>query len=514
MKIILTILLVWICLLHSSFIDEILDAKTINFSQSNRDSQIEGTVIYNGNYTLNNIYLMSYEINTDQINFHPLSDLGEFLFPLQAGDYYFYSLGMYASNDNFAYGIYPNCLYPELINVEDSQSIVNIDIELYDYCPMYLNYFTGVEYINEIEVYPLESFRMPLRPGRQYFLNSDMNNINLIGARFYGFSGLNSIEEIFFESEVIWCPHDMSLNDVWTTAYDCTNSEDDLIAYYSDVQVIAQQTVDVINTQQLSFVTESIDAYSNVIKKWFVENLGIVKEKKIIFYEDIPYTHSNLELVDYVVENGSGMMPIGENNRWLFNLIFLGCPTDLISVNLENSVLLKWDPPWGSIPDERDDIDWLGYHIYIDGELLQTIDATQTEYLIDNPIGEHEYYVTSYNDDGDSEASNTITVSLTSTNSDFPEVLSNLSQNYPNPFNPSTDIKFSINSRNQIKLSIYNSKGQLIRILVNDMFEMGEYIINWDGKNNLDQEVTSGVYFYRLDVNDKAEGIGKCILLK
>ena len=71
-----------------------------------------------------------------------------------------------------------------------------------------------------------------------------------------------------------------------------------------------------------------------------------------------------------------------------------------------------------------------------------------------------------------------------------------LIQNYPNPFNPSTTIKFSIPEKGNVNLMVYNILGEEIAILLNEIKEAGVHTINY---NALD--VTSGVYFYKLDVN-------------
>lgn len=80
-----------------------------------------------------------------------------------------------------------------------------------------------------------------------------------------------------------------------------------------------------------------------------------------------------------------------------------------------------------------------------------------------------------------------------------------LAQNYPNPFNPSTGIRYQISeSRYSLHtiLKIYNIQGQEIRTLVSELQASGFYTVTWDGRNGAGQEVTSGVYFYRLRVGD------------
>ncbi len=89
-----------------------------------------------------------------------------------------------------------------------------------------------------------------------------------------------------------------------------------------------------------------------------------------------------------------------------------------------------------------------------------------------------------------------------------------LSQNYPNPFNPSTAISFSLPEPGNVKLSVYNLLGQEVKTLVSSDMEPGTYKTVWNARNNSGQRVTSGVYFYRLAVNNKVINTHKMVLLK
>jgi len=81
-----------------------------------------------------------------------------------------------------------------------------------------------------------------------------------------------------------------------------------------------------------------------------------------------------------------------------------------------------------------------------------------------------------------------------------------LEQNYPNPFNPATTIAFAIyaSGASQVaSLTIHNLLGQKLRTLVNRTLAAGSYIAVWDGKDEQQRQVPSGVYFYRLRVGDR-----------
>ncbi|MCB9509105.1 MAG: T9SS type A sorting domain-containing protein [Deferribacteres bacterium] len=73
-----------------------------------------------------------------------------------------------------------------------------------------------------------------------------------------------------------------------------------------------------------------------------------------------------------------------------------------------------------------------------------------------------------------------------------------LSQNYPNPFNPTTVIRYQLPASAEVKLSIYNTAGQLVRTLVNGEMPAGTHSIVWDATDNSGQRVASGVYLYLL----------------
>ena len=108
------------------------------------------------------------------------------------------------------------------------------------------------------------------------------------------------------------------------------------------------------------------------------------------------------------------------------------------------------------------------------------------------------------------------TPDLTSTgNGNSSEVPSrySLEQNFPNPFNPSTNVKFSIPSDGNVKLTVFDITGREVKVLTNEKMNTGSYEINFNGTG-----ISSGVYFYRLDVTGD-EGLSfsetkKMILVK
>jgi hypothetical protein len=88
-----------------------------------------------------------------------------------------------------------------------------------------------------------------------------------------------------------------------------------------------------------------------------------------------------------------------------------------------------------------------------------------------------------------------------------------LSQNYPNPFNPTTAIAYALQKKAMVSLEIYNLLGQRVKMLVNDYQTPGLHRIFWDGTNDQEKAVASGIYFYRLVVDGAAQA-KKMVLMK
>ncbi|MGC9337059.1 MAG: T9SS type A sorting domain-containing protein, partial [Candidatus Cloacimonadia bacterium] len=95
---------------------------------------------------------------------------------------------------------------------------------------------------------------------------------------------------------------------------------------------------------------------------------------------------------------------------------------------------------------------------------------------------------------------------------DVPSISTKLDQNYPNPFSTSTTISFSLspNYKGDPQIKIYNIKGQCIREL---KIKFNEEAV-WDGKDESGKAVSSGIYFYRLEVGDKVIDTKKCLILR
>ncbi|MFA5806204.1 MAG: T9SS type A sorting domain-containing protein [Melioribacteraceae bacterium] len=121
------------------------------------------------------------------------------------------------------------------------------------------------------------------------------------------------------------------------------------------------------------------------------------------------------------------------------------------------------------------------------------------------------YRVRAYNTGGTSGNSNTIIVNLTS---DVEQIENEkpmsfkLFQNYPNPFNPTTKIQFDLPKDVVVRLSVFNTLGQEIAVLVNQQLSGGTYSVDFDAT-----KLPNGIYFYKIQAGSFSQ-TKKLVLLK
>lgn len=127
-----------------------------------------------------------------------------------------------------------------------------------------------------------------------------------------------------------------------------------------------------------------------------------------------------------------------------------------------------------------------------------------------SPTGD-TVYVAQFNATGVEGVQRFIGTPVTSVKRDDDMVASKfeLLQNYPNPFNPSTQIRFSVVSRSDISLKIYDVLGKEIRQIANGIYEAGVYNVDFDASN-----LSGGVYFYTLKTSNGFSQTKKMLLVK
>jgi len=88
-----------------------------------------------------------------------------------------------------------------------------------------------------------------------------------------------------------------------------------------------------------------------------------------------------------------------------------------------------------------------------------------------------------------------------------------LHQNYPNPFNPTTTLRYDLPEDAKVSLVIYDIMGREVITLVNQIQKAGFKSVIWNGTNGLNQQISAGMYFYRISAGDFTS-VKKMVLLK
>ena len=173
----------------------------------------------------------------------------------------------------------------------------------------------------------------------------------------------------------------------------------------------------------------------------------------------------------------------------------------------DDSVYLSWENP---------DIENItGFNVYENNEFLITSDTTNY-YSAILEDGNYQFSITALYGNYESEETS-VDINIVANSNNAEEILKNeLVGAYPNPFNPTTTITFNLATENteNTELIIFNAKGQKVRPFINHQLTAGIHSVEWNGKNELDHSVSSGVYFYRLIVDNQVIETKKCILIK
>lgn len=193
---------------------------------------------------------------------------------------------------------------------------------------------------------------------------------------------------------------------------------------------------------------------------------------------------------------------------------YLNSPENLTK-SLQDSILtLNWD----YAEDLDDELTYFILEEKINtGEwedFAQIQDTQHTIVLHEDNI--YSYRVKAIYQNDSSNLSNEVTVEyMTGTDNEINDVslVTRLHGNYPNPFNPTTNIAYSIAKPSNVKLKIYNLKGQLVKSLLNEYKAVGNHKTVWNGKNNQNKPVSSGIYFIRIETDNYTK-TSKAILMK
>jgi hypothetical protein len=182
-------------------------------------------------------------------------------------------------------------------------------------------------------------------------------------------------------------------------------------------------------------------------------------------------------------------------------------PVNLTATVDSNIVTIKWN--------KNTEADFNYYKLFYDTTNNFTIDSTKlvtsqpdTFYYFVIPTGVESLYfkLTAVDNQGnESNPSEEVAVILVSVKNEWKPVNNYiLYQNYPNPFNPSTKIGYKLKERGYVKLYVYDIKGELVSVLVNQTQDAGYYEVVFDTGSPIPdsgiRNLASGVYIYQIFV--------------
>jgi hypothetical protein len=208
------------------------------------------------------------------------------------------------------------------------------------------------------------------------------------------------------------------------------------------------------------------------------------------------------------------------------NFTLTACPTPS-SLVASDTIINVIEIAWNAVAHDS----LIGYNVYRadwqNGEYIKlnspplTIPTFTDIGVLDSAV--HWYYVTavfqSVGGQAESFASNKDAGSariLVGIGDDGPAIPAEffLADNYPNPFNPSTAISFGLPKDAFVKLDVFNLLGQKVKTLLSENQRAGYKRVVWDGRDNSNKAVASGVYFYRLSTDGDFEQTKKMLLVK
>jgi len=140
-------------------------------------------------------------------------------------------------------------------------------------------------------------------------------------------------------------------------------------------------------------------------------------------------------------------------------------------------------------------------YLYTDKEIYQS--------------GTYYYWLETQDINGVSSFYGSLSINYNNGNNSTPEIplVTGIRSIYPNPFNPSTTISYELSKTAEVKIEIYNIRGQLVRSYALGQKERGRYKLLWEGDDNNRNSCGTGMYFIRMQA-DKENSIRKVTLLK
>ncbi len=210
------------------------------------------------------------------------------------------------------------------------------------------------------------------------------------------------------------------------------------------------------------------------------------------YYKKISYSADSIL---YIGTNGEGVYKSTDfGETWEINIPSVYISVDALTFNSSNQLIVGGEIS-GCYLSTNEGRDWIERNAGLPSTFINTI------YLDNN-----DFVFVGLSNDGIYKSTSPVT-SIPLEMSNYP-LLYSLYQNYPNPFNPTTIIKYSLKDNGKVSVKIFNSLGEEVRTLVNEIKSVGNYDVEFNVSN-----LPSGVYIYRMQSGSFVTS-KKMILLK
>ena len=238
------------------------------------------------------------------------------------------------------------------------------------------------------------------------------------------------------------------------------------------------------------------------------------------------------DVIQTVIKSKDGTITLGSNTE-----TYSSGGTITIDVEVDTSLPVELVSFTGAVINDGVRIEWrtatevnnLGFNLYrsktregkfekVNSRLIEGAGSSPLPHnyqFVDRDVKPGEvyyYYLVDIDITGTTEKSDLLEVNLKTNRSSFQARLlvpaaTRLLQNFPNPFNPETWLPFYLASDTNVKIRIHNLLGETVRTLELGHKSAGYYDTHvkaayWDGKDNIGQFVSSGLYFYTLETSD------------
>ncbi|MCK4312654.1 MAG: T9SS type A sorting domain-containing protein [Candidatus Cloacimonetes bacterium] len=314
-----------------------------------------------------------------------------------------------------------------------------------------------------------------------------------------------------------WTTGGATMNDQWLITPQITVEDSDELAFY------------------MMYFFDNYDDYIEILISTTVQNDPVAFD---IVVDAISFTTGSSEewelysynLTDFVTAGTDVYIAfretvadnLADGSAISIDNVYVGSPADIISTttvlkahsNTQVERIINYvHVPNTHIVNSRD---LLGYNVYLDGDSLDF--TTDTEWQFFDLVNGQFYDagVSAVYDDPPGE-SEIIEINFEYTGTGAGDIIvakTELINNYPNPFNPVTNIAFSLGEPGHITLEVYNIKGEKVRTLINEVLPANNHVVTWNGVDDNNKSVSSGVYFYKMRAGGRYTSTKKMILMK